>query len=521
MNMPNPLKGSLSEIADEVMRIAPDGTTERHISYAMRNAVDPSKLISNLAEAIRATEEQVATAVEAAGAPDIAAVWSSANTPVNAHGSSGAFAEQYAIDDLADIFVTAPPQSIAPTTNWRPKAEAVSTLNEADPFLELYRAGVDTYYQDFIRGDAERILSYVDSHFGPGGPRYLITSGIGANEQFNHFARSFCDESGSGIRWLIMNAPRELQRMPHDSSPANTMFMEFSRSGKTEETVKIHEYTDRGYPRAVFANRGPLRQVGLRDDNLVLDLPDAISGRYGRNTTPILLAPMVVSGMPAEAYWQRIGETIETFDLTSPDCLPMRLASFIARAQDTTPMRNHIYFGVDGDRARLSVDEMIQFWNEGVNKDGNDILMSRYFGLQRDSHSILEGVLSNAPSKIAMFLTVGPNRTPVTKPFVLNTIDAVDPSHHGLHFGDEEAVLTGAVVERCAAVMPVVEIRMRRPLRLDDGAVLGQLWADTTFCYSRLMGVDPGSNPEVKLVRDRSASMLADRAAERRSTLAR
>jgi hypothetical protein len=39
------------------------------------------------------------------------------------------------------------------------------------------------------------------------------------------------------------------------------------------------------------------------------------------------------------------------------------------------------------------------------------------------------------------------------------------------------------------------------------------LWADTTLVYSRLIGVDPGSNPEVKAVRTRAAAWLADKAA--------
>ena len=37
------------------------------------------------------------------------------------------------------------------------------------------------------------------------------------------------------------------------------------------------------------------------------------------------------------------------------------------------------------------------------------------------------------------------------------------------------------------------------------------MWPDVTFVYSRLVGVDPGSNPEVKAVRTRAAAWLADK----------
>ena len=55
----------------------------------------------------------------------------------------------------------------------------------------------------------------------------------------------------------------------------------------------------------MFANRGPLRELGVQDGNLVLPLPDEVSGRYGRNKTPILIAPMDVAGMNIERFWEK------------------------------------------------------------------------------------------------------------------------------------------------------------------------------------------------------------------------
>jgi hypothetical protein len=56
--------------------------------------------------------------------------------------------------------------------------------------------------------------------------------------------------------------------------------------------------------------------------------------------------------------------------------------------------------------------------------------------------------------------------------------------------------------------MPSLLLQVRGALSMDHSAVLGELFSDVTFVYSRLMGIDPGSNPEVKFVRERSGELL-------------
>jgi hypothetical protein len=58
--------------------------------------------------------------------------------------------------------------------------------------------------------------------------------------------------------------------------------------------------------------------------------------------------------------------------------------------------------------------------------------------------------------------------------------------------------------------MPSFLIRVCGELSMDHSAVLGQLFSDVTFVYSRMAGIDPGSNPEVKFVRERSGQLLGD-----------
>ena len=98
---------------------------------------------------------------------------------------------------------------------------------------------------------------------------------------------------------------------PRDAALDNTLFIECSRSGITEETVKLHEFTPRDASRIVFANKGPLRELAERDHNLALTLPEERPGRFGRNTTPILLAPMHVAGLDTPvAYAPLLEDTI-------------------------------------------------------------------------------------------------------------------------------------------------------------------------------------------------------------------
>ncbi|MBN2562931.1 MAG: hypothetical protein JXQ75_18565 [Phycisphaerae bacterium] len=76
---------------------------------------------------------------------------------------------------------------------------------------------------------------------------------------------------------------------------------------------------------------------------------------------------------------------------------------------------------------------------------------------------------------------------------------------------DVDLVLALASAKRCSEKMPTVLIVVDQ-VDLTVSARLGQLWADTTLVYLRLIGVDPGSNPEVKAVRTRAAEWLANKA---------
>jgi hypothetical protein len=218
---------------------------------------------------------------------------------------------------------------------------------------------------------------------------------------------------------------------------------------------------------------------------------------------------MYAAGLDTKSFWETIEYTIEKFDLSSPNNLPLLFAKFIFLHQRLNKI-NHIYMGCLGDNLLHSADELVQFWNEGVNKNANDISLSRYIGLPRDSHTTIEGILSNHKTKMGLFLLqdeMFPNKLP---PLGQEMIDPINKSHEGLKFGEDEKILAEANYQRLSELMPTIKINVLGKLSFDHAAALGQLWADLTFCYSKMMGVDPGSNPEVKHVRDRSAKLLSE-----------
>jgi hypothetical protein len=486
---------------------------------AIAGAMEPQKLISNLAEVLRISEPEVEELLMDNGFGDLVGQIKLFSQDTNSEETleeykiSSSGHDDWPFQDL--LSVTFSPSLDKPLKINASQKQGISLILsnllksvKEDPFLALYRKEIKEYYEDFMAHDAKKIDEFISEQFKGGYPRYIVNSGIGANEQFNHLVAHLNNQNHDrACTWLVIDSPRQLVKLPSDATIENTVFMEFSRSGKTEETVKIHEYTPRKAKRIVFANSGPLRLLGERDGNLLMQLPDQVSGRFGRNKTPILLAPMLVAKMDTQLYWDTIENAVEQFDLSSPHSLPVQIAQFLYLYQKKNEI-NHIYFGCNDDALIYSADEFLQFWNEGVNKNGNDISMSRYFGLLRDSHLNIEGILSNHKTKMGFFLFREKMRPATLPPMTSEEIDPINPKHQHLKFGDEEVKLAEANFQRFSELMPCIKMMVKGDLKLEHAAVLGQLWSDITFFYSRMIGVDPGSNPEVKYVRDRAAALL-------------
>ena len=494
--------------------------SDERIQDLLANAVDPRRLVDNLAEAWRVSPDEVRSVLADHGLGGILARLGpdadAATAGDEARGEPLADRPLLMLGDGAARVRAFNPAFDEPVAAGRTVLDSVGAGVAAflpsagsDPLGVLYRDGPLQYAEAFLATDAPRIDAYLKEHFGGAGPRYLVNSGIGANEQFNYFVSALANaRPDRPCTWLLANSPKAIADLPPDASVDNTLFMEFSRSGITEETVKLHEFTPRAAKRIVFANAGSLRELGERDGNLVLELPSDVSGRYGRNKTPILMAPMYVAGLDVRAHWKIIDDTCRAWDLSERTSPPVVLAQYL-RLQQLRRGVNHVYLGTNDPVLRYSADEFCQYWNEGVNRDGNDITMSRYLGLPRDSHMNLEAILGTSEHKLAVFLlrTGEPGRHAL----LADRADPINPDHADLTPGETDLILALANVRRCSEKMPTVLITVDR-VDLTASAVLGQFWADTTLVYSRLIGVNPGSNPEVKVVRTRAAEWLGGKA---------
>ncbi|UOO38228.1 hypothetical protein IZU99_02945 [Oscillospiraceae bacterium CM] len=498
------------------------GATVAAVTAAVKNAVSVDTLSNNLAEVFRISKEDAVKVLEVNGFRELIEQSRLKNTGANDSRPSTLV--------LSDGGKTKNPYSKLFEIESSPGLQEPVALGEAlkntleglfdtlaatmqnDTLAGLYRGDVMGYYNDFMTDMAPVIMDYINTNFDGGRPMYMVTTGIGANEQFTHFIADVNNKNKDRrLDWLVIDSPRKLALLPPDATVQNTLFVEFSRSSLTEETVKTHEYTPREAKRIVFSNSGPLKQLAERDKNLILHFPDQVSGRFGRNKTPMLLAPMLIAGMDTAQYWKDIDAAIKVFDLSDTNSLPFVLAKFLVVHQKEH-LKNFIYFGANDDALGLLADEFIQFWNEGVNKTGNDFLISRFFGLPRDSHMNIEGILGNRATKMGVFLLRTDLRAQNRHPMVRAEIDPINPAHQGLQFGDEEAVLAMANYKRFSEIMPTLLIKVPMAPDLRHSAVLGQLFADVTYVYSRILGIDPGSNPEVKAVRERSAALLAEAA---------
>ena len=508
-----------SNLTDELLRRWPEkGVQRQQVTGALKTALNGEDLVNALSEVFRLPPQQMEGTVSELGLGELIARQKLRSGSTGAAEPQSLCRETSALDPFPALFrFYASPDPAKPMELPKGLGESLYAISlkvaqdaADDPFLQLYHENVGEYYADFMAQTAPLIRAEIRMHFGGRGLRYLVTTGIGANEQFCHYAAALNNaDPDRKLCWLVIHSPLQLKLLPPDATEENTLFMEFSRSSVTEETIKLHEFTSRGLKRIVFTNGGNLKKLAERDGNLVLPMPDRVSGRFGRNKTPILLAPMLVCGMDIDAYWQLIGEAIRAFDLSNPDSLPHFLARFILAFQKAKGT-DFLYLGCNDESLGLLADEFIQFWNEGVNKNGNDLLVSRFFGLPRDSHMNLEGVLGNRDTKLGIFLLRDDMRPDFRHPLVHEEIDAADPAHEGLMLGDEETILSLANYKRFCEVMPTVLLRVCGKPSLAHSAVLGELFSDVTFVYSRLTGIDPGSNPEVKFVRERSGQLLGD-----------
>ncbi len=220
--------------------------------------------------------------------------------------------------------------------------------------------------------------------------KYLITSGIGANEMYSHLraklVNEYMEKSGIAFRWIVVNNPAHELLLPDDADDENTVVFEMSRSGSTDETKKFMLYTlSRFKHRIVAANKGALNEIGRElaqeDPNAEImifdDIPEDIGGRQMNRETLMVVAPLylalrlglknkdtAVSALKEYSKASYDSNTILSYGLG--DASPaVEGAEFIFRHRESG--RNNLAVVYD-EELRALFKELEQLNNEGANK---------------------------------------------------------------------------------------------------------------------------------------------------------
>ena len=493
-------------VAEQLRKTLRTDVDERYLTSMVRARLFSNAFIDDLAELYRAAPDELRASL---------GIQSSTATSRTTTISDSEFNEKRVALGQAVSLEFLIPESVSSSDRFSTAAaKARSEINSfqssdklTSGFLDYYRIGVKKYFSSFESNVAPKIMRFIQesdlSNF-----RYLVTAGIGANEQFWHSTSEIYNNSVGYQRWIVSNSSKDLTTFPDDMTCENTLFLGFSRSGKTQETVKFFEFLDPSASVILFANSGPLQAIGHTKfkNSLMLEFPDDIPGRFGKNKTPLIPAPFLALGLNYSDYFEFVDDCIRSWDLADPESPPVKVAEFIRISQLHSKV-DHMYIGINDPVMRSSGAEFVQFWNEGVAKDGNNLTVSHYLGLPRDSHFNVEGILANADTKMSMFIVA--RTSPVVKHSIMDSeISPVNQDHRGLSVHDVDWILARANADHFGTKMPTIVLDIEQ-VDYEATAVLSQLWADVCFVYTSLLGINPGSNPEVRHVRDRSEFLLS------------
>lgn len=220
--------------------------------------------------------------------------------------------------------------------------------------------------------------------------KYLITSGIGANEMYSHLrarlVNEYMEKNGIPFRWIVVNNPAHELLIPEDADDENTVIFEMSRSGSTDETKKFMLYTlSRFKHRIAAANKGALNDIGRKlagedaDAEVMIfdDIPEDIGGRQMNRKTLMVYAPLYLALRLGLKDKDMAAGTLKEYSRASYDSntilsyglgdasLAVEGAEFIFRHRESG--RNNLAVAYD-EELRALFKELEQLNNEGANK---------------------------------------------------------------------------------------------------------------------------------------------------------
>ena len=342
--------------------------------------------------------------------------------------------------------------------------------------------------------------------------RYVITSGIGANEMYSHqlakIINDYFQAQGINMRWLVMNNPADVQRIPADANNDNTVIFEMSRSGTTKETLDFFNATkDKFKKRVVAANPGKNNlntlaiELQKEPGASILTIDDTrgdIGGRQMNRRTLMVYLPLylaLVSGLKDKTvakeylkeYVQALLDANEKFAYQNElKSQPIQLAEFLFRHRAAG--RNKFSVVYD-DSLKASAKEFFQLINEGANKNiaggsNNNILLA--YSLQQDK-SLYEPIFYQSAEKQLSIFILNKNSTDYQ-----STLSYI-----------QKLKYNGIPV---IAITVDIGSDIKKNLRVI--AQTSALLQDMVVYFTYITNQDANSNPAVKFVREITAAMF-------------
>ncbi|MBN2094753.1 MAG: hypothetical protein JW727_01795 [Candidatus Aenigmarchaeota archaeon] len=426
-------------------------------------------------------------------------------------------------EGLIEIKVTFPGEGLAVDKGiWeavRDHFEAVANSTAKRSYN--YRGGVMKYFEEEFKKEKQFYEEYLQREFYSKGLKvdYLISSGIGGNELFSHGLAAIHRLSGdTAVKWIVIDSPGDIKNLPKEANNDNTLVIEFSRSGETQETLKIVELTCRRFTRRIaYANKGPLKefaeflkvQRGLPVE--VRGIEARIGGRLMRRLTPMTYGPMILAGMDAEKYARITDKYDLLLDFSNKEKgLAVGLARFLfvcvvlGKRHDLSCMYNN------RELLKPTFYELRQLFMEGANKKPEYPLVMNFNEFPRDAHVSMEGVFAQSHCQVALGLVSRRSGSSEDETKLLEE-DLHDKLHLGLDINDIEYCLAHPNILKCQGVMPTISIEIDK-MGLEVASALSCLWEDLVVHYCAITGQDPNSNSEVKHVREITGRLLEQKA---------
>ena len=195
---------------------------EEQITGALKTSLNAAELVNALAEVFRLSPGEVEIALSELGLGDLIARQRLQAGEKGRAQERQALCEKAPVSPFPELFRLAmSPDPCAAElpgglgASLRELSEKVAAEASSDPFLQLYHEGVEEYYSSFMKESAPLICDEIERAFPGEKLHYLVTTGIGANEQFCHYAAALNNaDPKRKLTWLVIHSPLQLRDLP-------------------------------------------------------------------------------------------------------------------------------------------------------------------------------------------------------------------------------------------------------------------------------------------------------------------